>query len=72
MKQFPTINMLPIVVKKDYTDLKKFCTLTDTDRLDTIIDDYNSRQKTDVNKFTRFPSFIKRYLKIHHNIELKK
>jgi hypothetical protein len=69
MKDFPTINMLPIIEKKDYTELKKFCTLTNIDRLDAIIDDYNARQNINVDKFTKFPSFIKRYLKIHHNIQ---
>ena len=69
MKEFPSINMLPIIKEKDYKDLKKFCTLTNTALLDVIVDDYNSRQSINMNKFTEFPSFIKRYLKIHHNIQ---
>ena len=68
MKHFPSINMLTIIEKKDYTDLKKFCTLTNTDLLDSIIDDYNSQQHYNMDIFTEFPSFIKRYLKIHYNV----
>tara|TARA_B110000503_G_C7058583_1_gene375616 strand:+ start:375 stop:1088 length:714 start_codon:yes stop_codon:yes gene_type:complete len=68
MKDFPSIDMLPIIQKKEYSQLEKFCTLTNTAVLDTIIDDYNSQQNTNVDKFTEFPSFIKKYLKIHHNI----
>jgi len=68
MKEFPSINMLPIIQKKDYSQLEKLCTLTNTAMLDTIINDYNSRQNINLNKFTEFPKFIKKYLKIHHNV----
>ena len=60
---FPSVDMIPIIQEKNYKQLEKICKITDKDKLDVIIDDYNSKQLDKTNAFPEFSNFIEKYLK---------
>ena len=59
----PNIDMLSIIEKK-FDNLTKFCKITNILLLNKIIDDYNSKQSTDLNIF---PKSIETYIKKYKN-----
>jgi len=63
LKLFPSINLLPIIQKKDFSQLENVCKINNTKILNAIIDDYNNKQVKDKNIFPEFSSFITKYLK---------
>lgn len=63
LKLFPSINLLPIIQKKNFNQLENICKITNTKILNTIIDDYNSKQIKNTIIFPEFSKFIEKYLK---------
>ena len=59
----PSIDMLSVIEKK-FDDLTKICKITNISLLTRIIDEYNSKQLTDLNIF---PESIKKYIKKYKN-----
>ncbi len=60
---FPSIDMIPVIRDKNYAQLKKICKVKNKKILDTIIDDYNSKQLDKPNAFAKFSAFVVKYLK---------
>jgi hypothetical protein len=59
---FPSIDMMPIIREKNYAQLAKICEIKNKKILDTIIDDYNSKQVDKIDAFPEFSTFIEKYL----------
>lgn len=60
---FPSVDMIPIIRDKNYAQFEKICKVKNKKILDTIIDDYNSKQLDKPNAFPKFPAFLEQYLK---------
>jgi len=60
---FPSIDMISIIREKKYAQLEKICKINDKNKLDVIIDDYNSKQLDKIDAFPEFSNFIEKYLK---------
>jgi hypothetical protein len=63
LKLFRNINLLPVIEKKDFTQLENICKITNRNLLNAIIDNYNSKQTKNIDQFPEFSGFIKKYLK---------
>jgi hypothetical protein len=59
----PSVDMVPIISEKKYEQLENICKIKNKKILDTIIDDYNSKQTNKPVVFAKFPSFIEKYFK---------